>query len=486
MHISTRRPKARSVAASSLIPRMPHTDSAWQEANGGTTTTSSPAHDFNRISVHSDPPLTTRVPLRVNTPGDIHEQQADDFAEAVMRAPDPGAMPQLDQRHLPEASHSDGMIAPPAVQSIPGRTGEPLDASTRAFMEPRFGSDFGDVRLHTDAVAADSARSIDALAYTVGRNVVFSAGRYSPGTAAGRSLLAHELAHVVQQRGSAPMVQRAVTYPTPSITLENPIHRTLRNEASLALTTPTVNGAVLTGGIPGATAIIKRAFTPTGVRTITPPAVPTTGSGTTRDAGPTPDAGPSPDAGVSPDAGTGSGGAGGGGTTTDCAFRDFDVKVSAQLILPTAPGGSKWGPIRIDATALARGAPAVCSGKTNIPVIMKGKPDTATFYAKIKANEQEHVSDLTSASNTFLVPHYRAIMALRGSGQDAAACRTDLETKLGAIPDTRITDFLAKVVADIQLRDTPGGHPTVAAVDIKDSCGRIEITSKPKPAPRTP
>jgi hypothetical protein len=82
------------------------------------------------------------------------------------------------------------------VLTSPGR---PLDPSTRAYMEPRFGHDFSRVRVHTDTRASESARAVNALAYTVGRNVVFAAGRYSPGTAAGQELLAHELTHTVQQ-----------------------------------------------------------------------------------------------------------------------------------------------------------------------------------------------------------------------------------------------------------------------------------------------
>ena len=80
--------------------------------------------------------------------------------------------------------------------------GTSLDAATRANLEPRFGYDFSQVRIHTDAKAAGSARDVNALAYTVGRDVVFGAGQYSPGTSAGRTLLAHELAHVVQQGGT--------------------------------------------------------------------------------------------------------------------------------------------------------------------------------------------------------------------------------------------------------------------------------------------
>jgi hypothetical protein len=78
--------------------------------------------------------------------------------------------------------------------------GEPLDGATRSLMESRFDNDFSNVRVHTDAKASDSARSVNAHAYTVGSNVVFRSGMYEPATERGQRLLAHELTHVVQQR----------------------------------------------------------------------------------------------------------------------------------------------------------------------------------------------------------------------------------------------------------------------------------------------
>jgi hypothetical protein len=92
--------------------------------------------------------------------------------------------------------------------------GQPLDPGTRAFMEPRFGHAFSRVRVHTNARAADSARVVNALAYTVGPDIAFAPGNYAPGTRAGQSLLAHELTHVVQQAGVArasDILQRAST-----------------------------------------------------------------------------------------------------------------------------------------------------------------------------------------------------------------------------------------------------------------------------------
>jgi hypothetical protein len=91
---------------------------------------------------------------------------------------------------------------PPIVHEVLRSPGQPLDAAARDFMEPRFGHDFSGVRVHADAKAAESARATNALAYTVGREVVFDAGQFAPHTYSGRMLLAHELAHVVQQQSA--------------------------------------------------------------------------------------------------------------------------------------------------------------------------------------------------------------------------------------------------------------------------------------------
>ena len=89
--------------------------------------------------------------------------------------------------------------APSLVQSVLSAPGQSLDGGTRAVMESRFDHDFSQVRVHTDAKAAASARAVNALAYTVGQDVVFGAGGEAMATNTGRRLLAHELTHVVQQ-----------------------------------------------------------------------------------------------------------------------------------------------------------------------------------------------------------------------------------------------------------------------------------------------
>ena len=87
--------------------------------------------------------------------------------------------------------------------------GQPLSPQVRNFFEPRFGQDFGGVKIHTDYVAAKSAQSINALAYTSGSNIVFNNSQFAPDTQGGKALLAHELTHVVQQgKGLGRKIQR--------------------------------------------------------------------------------------------------------------------------------------------------------------------------------------------------------------------------------------------------------------------------------------
>ena len=109
--------------------------------------------------------------------------------------------------------------APGIVHDVVRSPGAPLDTRTRAFMEPRFGYDFGDLRVHTDARAAQSAAAIGARAYTVGRHLVFASSSYDPTSAQGRRLIAHELTHSIQQRqGGASVARKVMDGPLPSIT----------------------------------------------------------------------------------------------------------------------------------------------------------------------------------------------------------------------------------------------------------------------------
>ncbi|MFJ9036635.1 DUF4157 domain-containing protein [Streptomyces sp. NPDC102406] len=144
--------------------------------------------------------------LTVGPAGDAYEREADRIAERITQSPGTQEGTPLVRRRVSTDAGAPGDTAAPTTG------GQPLSAATRAFMEPRFGHDFGRVRVHTDAGAAASARAVHADAYTLGHHLVFAAGQYAPETSQGQRLLAHELTHVVQQTGgTGPAVQRKVT-----------------------------------------------------------------------------------------------------------------------------------------------------------------------------------------------------------------------------------------------------------------------------------
>jgi hypothetical protein len=172
---------------------------------------------MNRIGNHARL-RALQAKLRVGAVDDPLEREADSIADSVMRMPDTAVLhrkcaaceeEQATVQRVPSSpGAASGMDAPDMVQDVVRQSGSSLDATTGRFMSTRMGYDFSAVRIHTDSRADTSARAVDAHAYTVGDNVVFAAGQYQPGTDRGRRLIAHELAHVVQQRASGSGVVR--------------------------------------------------------------------------------------------------------------------------------------------------------------------------------------------------------------------------------------------------------------------------------------
>ncbi|HLL70680.1 MAG TPA: DUF4157 domain-containing protein [Pyrinomonadaceae bacterium] len=231
-------PSPRRAAAPSGFPAP---DTIWRKANcacGG---------GCPRCEAEQEAAAQTK--LKISTPGDRYEQEADRVADEIMRMPAHEPHPRggllstnaasgsllqrkcsscasggavrassseeetehVQARELPGHVPQAGANLHAEIEGLRAGGGEPLGGGARDFFEPRFGQDFGEVRVHRNARAAESARALGALAYTVGRDIVFGEGRYAPETNAGRKLLSHELAHVVQQsNGRAPQaIQRA-------------------------------------------------------------------------------------------------------------------------------------------------------------------------------------------------------------------------------------------------------------------------------------
>ncbi|MEA1865829.1 MAG: DUF4157 domain-containing protein [Euryarchaeota archaeon] len=124
-----------------------------------------------------------------------------------------------------QGQEAGSFTVPPIVHEVLRSPGQPLGPETRTFMESRFGHDFSRVRVHTDARAAESARAVNALAYTVGHKIAFGTGQYTPETTMGQRLLAHELTHMVQQREQPRSVTRNLSINQPNDVYEREADR---------------------------------------------------------------------------------------------------------------------------------------------------------------------------------------------------------------------------------------------------------------------
>jgi hypothetical protein len=199
---------------------------------------SNPGFDFVKIGI-------IQPKLKVSQPGDAYEQEAYRVAERVMRMSAPSDSVSSMQAKKEEGidrkctacervkeeeekkmslnisrkiSSSEGNLE--TIDEISGQTGailsssgSSLDANTKEFIESRFGYDFANVRIHNGEMAAKSARSVNASAYTVRSDIIFGEGQYQLNTIEGRRLLGHELAHVVQQADAARSAHTSVSSP---------------------------------------------------------------------------------------------------------------------------------------------------------------------------------------------------------------------------------------------------------------------------------
>src|SRR6185312_5904069 len=238
---------ANNAVAENVIANQPATE-APQEKRAGGKEPLRQKYFGNQATIRRFPDLlrtsqTVQCKLTVGRPDDPLEYEADRVADHVMRMPDPtfstssttakvqrkcaacekeeihrkcAACAQKEEAEKIHRKATQQMGEPPvvphSVQNVLRSSGQPLDASTRSFFEPRFGSDLSKVRVHTDSTAAESARAISAHAYTLGHHIAFGPGEHAPSTAAGKTLIAHELRHVMQQNGPQQVVRRDIFY----------------------------------------------------------------------------------------------------------------------------------------------------------------------------------------------------------------------------------------------------------------------------------
>ncbi len=200
----------------------------------------------NQAALRTSKPFRIQTKLKTDTPGDSLEQEADLVADQILQMADPhdappnkASQPSLAtpsiQRKVTQ-SKGNSTIASPEVKNALNSPGQALDSQTRSYFEPRFKRDFSRVRIHTDQNAENATDSIQAKAFTHGRNIVFGKNQYAPSSAPGRRLLAHELTHVVQQdRAPQPTIQRKKKAPDPEKMEDNRLDSLTSSIVSLGL-----------------------------------------------------------------------------------------------------------------------------------------------------------------------------------------------------------------------------------------------------------
>jgi hypothetical protein len=299
-------------------------------------------------------------------------------------------------------------------------------------MESRFGHDFSQVRVHADSRAVQLAQALNARAFTVGCDIVFGAGQYDPQSFEGKRLIAHELTHVLQQSNEKSVIRRKIQFNSPNYMRENPIGRIL-SDKSVGFTTPTVNGSPLPDNFNRAGELAFQALQPKRTNYSS--------------------------------------------KTKECTFKDFDVKVSANVIIPAKPEDGRWtmefpGP-RIT------GTPA-CRDKENVPVVMTGKPSSEAVGKWIEKNEEEHVDDLKGLYQKYIKPHFDWLLKLKANGEDAKKCQEALIKAIGDKDGIVIRDFLNDLSKAVRKRDEGGKHTLSNKIRVKKNCSGVEIESSVK------
>jgi hypothetical protein len=305
-----------------------------------------------------------------------------------------------------------------------------MPQSVRSYFEPRFGHGFANVRLHTDSRAAQLAGAVDARAFTVGQDVVFGAGQYDPSSVEGRTLIAHELAHVLQPGSEHPVIRRKIKFAPQPPVREDPIDKILRGEPAVGLTTPTVNGSQPTD-FQDAEKRLNNALMP---------------KQTSYDA-----------------------------KTSECTINDFDVSISANVRIFTEPKDGKWRKY-VPGSSLRNAA--ACKDLENVPVVMKGTPSSDSVEKLVAANEQEHVDDLKRLYGQHLEPHFRELASLKGKGDSSKTCSDDIRATAGSKRAVAITDFLQAWHDSVTNRDEGGKHTLKTKTTVKDKCVRVEIEAE--------
>jgi hypothetical protein len=393
--------------------------------------------------------------LPISQPGDESEQEADRIAEMVMQVSvhqlprscsfDGGSLKhqtehtphhalrlQTEQPEPGDTQQPDGSAIVNEVLASPGHA---LDPAARTFMELRFGCDFGHVRVHHDGKAAESAKSIRALAYTNGHDIVFSNGQYNPNTQAGRRLLAHELVHTMQQGDH--VLRRKIDFTEPKPALSDPIPIVIGGRNILGNTLPVFNGNPLPENA------IKKEYKETIFQVLLPL---TYRFSNVQDG---------KSCKVDPD--------------------QFNINVSANVRAITEPKDEKWSGVYPISNLSS--PPTECQKRTgNIEIDLQGKPTSMALYKKVLTHENEHIKDLKRVSNDKLKPYHDFLLGLTGIGKNDRECAENIVKQTEKKGAQAANDFVDEWLDSVQVYDKPGGtHHSKFISKVNAACTQIHI-----------
>lgn|GEM_PF-3383535 len=374
-------------------------------------------------------PLFFQPKLSINQPNDVYEQEADAMAERVMHAPiakaadffqpKPVATNIVQQKcaHCEDEEKvqrkvstgtATGSELPSSVHCAVNSGGQSMDAGTRNFMESGFGYDFGNVQIHNDSQAQQSAASINALAYTHHNHIVFGKGQYQPHTHSGKQLLAHELVHTIQQNqlGSTQnKVFRKASFTDDPVKYSKDINpaEELANEiknagsSKMGQTLIEINGFVIEEGKPVV------------VNPLHIPAIASTAAG----------------------------------KHVTCTYdKEADNDISFRMHLPVA-GKWEFEAQKADLANLQNPALGACGNKVKIIVVPK--PNQANFVKAVRIHENVHRDSINAIYKKHLLPWDKKMhdnLNHPVPAKDDATCRNIIFKVLGADADELLFNML--------------------------------------------
>jgi hypothetical protein len=360
-----------------------------------------------------------------NTSNDIVQKRVDHFFKPLI------------QRKLSRNQSDEANVSIENYVNSINDSGKTLDESTKKFFEPRFGRDFSDVRIHDDSEAAKSAQSINALAYTIGNNIVFNQNQFSTKSENGKKLLAHELTHVVQNnndnvRKKNKIISRAITYTNPSYTREDPIPKVLGGTVStLGKTYPKFNGHQM-NTVDEALHALFDAFSGNLLLVYDNSAK---------------------------------------ACKVDMQSINLDVSSNVQKL--TAPVNHKWSGSY--SGSIVQG----CHNKATVNIEMTSSPHNAdAFEKRIADDEAEHVSDLNRLAHQHFDRFYTYLSNISLPSQTGTDCAALFTTEIGTKDGDMMRAFVRDWQAAVASHDDPGKNHHHSTTTNSGNCSLVKIVAR--------